>query len=131
MRRGQGKRLLFCLREKLFSKSGGKKSQEGITAWENLYRQQTCRPYCALESINFFIPDWSLPGVLDRAAERKSSQHRHHVDCSAFCVWFMLPITADFEFDAQCPYSPSSISSIFTRHIQVQKQVTLLKCIRN
>lgn len=80
MREGQGKRLPFFAREKLFSKSGGKTSQDRITAWENIYRQQTCRPCCALESNDYFIPDWSLPGVLDGTVERKSSQHRHCVD---------------------------------------------------
>lgn len=129
MRGGQGKRLLFCAREKWFSKSGGKTSQDGITAWENIYRQQTCRPCCALESNDSFIPDWSLPGVLDGAVERKSSQHRHHVDWSALRVWLRLPVTVDF--DAQCSYGTLSISPMFTRHIQVQKQVTLLKCISN
>lgn len=128
---GQRKRLLFCAREKLFSKSGGKSSQDRITAWENMYRQQICRACCALESNDFFIPDWSLPGVLDGAVERKSSQHRHHVDWSALHVWLRLPVTVDFEFDAQCPYGPLSISPMFTRHIQVQQQVTLLKCISN
>lgn len=131
MRGGQGKRLLFCAREKWFSKSGGKTSQEGITAWENIYRQQTCRPCCALESNDFFIPDWSLPGVLDGAVERESSQHRHRVDCSALHVWLRLPVTVDFEFDAQCPHGPPSFSPMFTRHIQVQKPVTLHKCINN
>lgn len=100
MRGGQRKRLPFCAREKLFSKSGWKTSQEGITAWENLYRQQTCRPCYTLESNDFFIPDRSLPGVLAEAAERKSSQHRHRVDSSALCVWLRLPVTVDFEFDA-------------------------------
>lgn len=129
MRGSHGKRLLFCAREKLFSKSGGKASQDGITAWENISRQQTCRPCCALESNDFFIPDWSLPGVLEGVGERKSSQHRHSVDWSALRVWLRLPVTVDF--DAQCPYGPLSISPMFTSHIQVQKQVTLLKCISN
>lgn len=127
MRGGQGKRLRFCAKEKFFSKSGGKTSQDGITVWENIYRQQTCRPCCALESNDFFY-SWL---ELDGAVERKSSQYRHRVDWSALCVWLRLPVTVDFEFDAQCPYGPLSISPMFTRHIQVQKQVTLLKCISN
>lgn len=102
MRGSQRKRLLFHAREKWFSKSGGKTSQDEITAQENLYRQQTCRPCYALESNDFIIPDWSLPGVLDGAVERESSQHRHGVDCSALHVWLRLPVTVDFEFDAQC-----------------------------
>lgn len=69
--------------------------------------------------------------MLDGAVERESSQHRHHVDCSALCVSFRLPVTVDFEFDAQCPHGPPSFSPMFTRHIQVQKQVTLVKCINN
>lgn len=126
MRGGQGKRLRFCARKKFFSKSGGKTSQDGITAWENIYKQQTCRPCCALESNDFFIPDW-------RCTEqwRGKAVSTDCVDWSALCVWLRLPVTVDFEFDAPCPYGPLSISPMFTRHIQVQKQVTLLKCISN
>lgn len=77
---------------------------------------------------DFIIPDWSLPGMLDGAVERESSQYRHGVDCSALHVCLKLPVTVDFEFDAQClPHS----SPMFTRHTQIQKQVTLLKCISN
>lgn len=135
MRGDQGQRLRFCERKKLFSKSGGKTSQDGITAWEYLYRQQTCRPCCAPESNDFFYSwlelarlEWSSEGAGWSSEEEK---HRHCVDCSALHVWLRLPVAVDFEYDVQRPHGPLSISPMFTRHTQVQKQVTLLKCISN
>lgn len=97
MRGGQGKRLLFCVREKLFSRSGGKTSQEGISAWENPYRQQTCRPYCALESNDVFTPDWSLPGVLDRE-EKESAQ----TSCGLFCIPCLVQVACNCRFWIWC-----------------------------
>lgn len=69
--------------------------------------------------------EWSSEGAGWSSEEEK---HRHCVDCSALHVWLRLPVAVDFEYDVQ---RPLSISPIFTRHTQVQKQVTLLKCISN
>lgn len=125
------KKGYFLCKRKIISKSRGKQARmESLHG--KIYRdKKPADPAVPQRAMIFFIPDWSLPGVLDGAVERKSSQHRHQVDHSALHVWLRLPITVVFEFDAQCPYGPLSISPLFTRHIQVQKQVTLRKCINN